>query len=175
MIFAANHVRDFHFDVVDHVHDMKNPRAVRVTDGHVRMRAWIGEIEIDFPANQIADDDVLAWRAKTQRALVFENMTAILKVFQVALVNVGALALKIRTEISADMRSFVPINTEPLESLVNRGRGFFGVAFDVRVFDSQHQFAAGVTRKQPVEQRGARTADMEVTGRRRSKANADVN
>ena len=25
MIFAPDHVRDFHFEIVDHIHEMKNP------------------------------------------------------------------------------------------------------------------------------------------------------
>ena len=35
MIFAADHVGNFHLDVVDHIHEMKNPRAIRPADGHV--------------------------------------------------------------------------------------------------------------------------------------------
>jgi hypothetical protein len=41
MVLAANHVTDFHLDVIDHIHKMKNPRALRSTDRHVGMRAWI--------------------------------------------------------------------------------------------------------------------------------------
>ena len=79
MIFAANDVRDFHLDVVDHVDEMKNPGAVRPADGHVGMRARIGEIEIDLAADEIVDNDVLARRTEAQRALVFENVAGVLK------------------------------------------------------------------------------------------------
>ena len=60
MILAANHVRNLHLDVVDHVDEMKNPRAVRPANRHVRMRARIGQIEIDLAANEVVDDDVFA-------------------------------------------------------------------------------------------------------------------
>ena len=97
MIFAANHVRNFHFDVVNHIHEMKNPGSVGPTDRHVGMRSGIGEIEIDFATDKIVHDNVLARRAEPQRALVFENVATILKFFQIALVDPGALTLKIGT------------------------------------------------------------------------------
>ena len=102
------------------------------------MRRGIGEIEIDFAANEIVHNHMLARRAKSKRALVFENVAGVLKFFQVAFVNVGALTLKIRTEIPADVRTFIPTNSEPFKSLINRGRGFFGIAFEIGVFDSQN-------------------------------------
>src|SRR5260370_28547568 len=102
------------------------------------MRARIGEIEIDFAANEIVHDNMFARRTKSQRALVFEDVAAVLKFFQVAFVNFSALALEVRTEISADMGAFIPIQAKPFETLINRGRGFLGVAFSVGVFDSQN-------------------------------------
>jgi len=138
MIFAADDVGNFHLDVVDHVHEMKNPGAVGSPNRHVRMRARIGQIEIDFAADKIVHDDVLPRRAEAQRALIFKNVAAVLKFLQVAFVDLSALTLKIGTEIPADVGAFIPIQSEPFEALVNRGRGFFGVALEVGVFDSQH-------------------------------------
>ena len=114
VIFAADHVGDFHLEVVDHIHEMKNPRAIRTADCHVGMRRRIGEIEIDFAAHDVVDDDVLARRTKSQRTLVFEDVTGILKFLQVALVKFCALTLQIRSEIAADVRTFVPIQAQPL-------------------------------------------------------------
>src|SRR4029077_8064603 len=89
MVFAADHVRDFHLEVVDHVYEMKNPRSVRPPDRHIGMRAWIGEIEIDFTADEIVHDDVLPWRTEAQRALVFEDVATILKFLQVTFVDLS--------------------------------------------------------------------------------------
>src|ERR1700736_4487869 len=102
------------------------------------MRARVGEIEIYFAADKIVHDDVLAGRTKPQRTLVFEDVTTVLEFFQVALVNFSALALKIGTEISTDVGAFIPIQSEPFQTFVNRGRGFFSVAFSVGVFDTQN-------------------------------------
>ena len=60
MIFAADHVRDFHLEIVNHVHEMKDPGAKRAPDGHIRVRGGIAEIEIDSAAHDVVHDDVLA-------------------------------------------------------------------------------------------------------------------
>ena len=98
----------------------------------------IRKIKIDFPANKIAHDHVLARRPETQCARIFENMTAVLKLLQVALVNICALTLQIWAKISANVRTFIPIEAEPLQTLVNRCGGFFGVARSISVLDAQN-------------------------------------
>ena len=85
MVFAANDMRDFHLDVVHHVHEMKNPRAVRTPDRHVGMRSRIRQIEIDFAADEVIDDDVLARGTEPERAIVFVNVAGGLQLTQIAL------------------------------------------------------------------------------------------
>src|SRR5205823_13733563 len=109
MIFAANDVRDFHLEVVDHIYEMKNPRAVRAPDGHVGMRSGIGEIEIDLAADEIVDHDVFSRRTEAQSSLVFEDVASVLKFLQVVLVKFCPLALQIWPEISTDVRALVPV------------------------------------------------------------------
>src|SRR5947208_16088382 len=75
MIFASDHMRDFHFKVVDHVDEMKNTCAVRTASRHVGVRCRIAEIEVDLAWNQIINDHVLARRTKSQCTLVLENVT----------------------------------------------------------------------------------------------------
>src|ERR1700736_529508 len=79
MILAPNDMGDLHFDVVDHVNEMKDPGAVRPANRHVRMRAGVGKIEIDLAADEIVDHNVFARRPETQGTLIFENVTAILE------------------------------------------------------------------------------------------------
>src|SRR6266480_7493760 len=116
MVFAADHVRDFHLEVVDDVYEMKNPRAVGTSNRHIRMRTGIGEIEIDFAADKIVHDDVLPRRTEAQRALVFKDVATVLKFLQVTFVDLSALTLKIGTEIPADVGAFIPIQSEPFEA-----------------------------------------------------------
>ena len=89
------------------------------------------------------------------------------------LVNVVALALEIRPEIAANLRTFVPIEPEPAQPVVDRRGRFLGVARLVRILDAQDERAAVMPREEPVEQRGARAADVQIAGGRWSEANAD--
>src|SRR6266566_9849455 len=79
MIFTANNMRNLHLDVVDHIHEMKNPRTVGPPDRHDGMRARICKIKIDFSADDVIDKHMLARRAESQRPRIFENMPAVLK------------------------------------------------------------------------------------------------
>src|ERR1700693_3434583 len=173
MVLPTDHVRDLHLDVVDHVDEMKNPRAIRPPHVRVRVVARIREIEIDFAANEIVHDHMLARRTKSERALVFKDMACVLKLLQVALVNFSALTLKIRAEIPADVRTFVPINSQPLQSFVNRRGGLLGVALGVGIFDSKNELAPVMMHKEPVEKRSARATDVQITRGRWRKPNSN--
>src|SRR5438128_1575882 len=91
----------FHFvNVIDDI-EMKNPRAVGAAHRHVGMRTGIRKIEIDFPADEIVHDHMFARRSESQSSLVFKNVAGVLKFFQVTLVNLVALTLKIWTKVAA--------------------------------------------------------------------------
>ena len=100
------------------------------------MRGRIAEVEIDSPANDIIDDDVLARRTKPHRALVFKDVTGVLQFFQVTLVEFSAFTLQVRSEIAADVRAFVPVQAQPFQAFVDRGHRFLGVSLDIGVFDA---------------------------------------
>src|SRR5205823_10137017 len=152
---------------------MKNPRAVGPPDRHVGMRARIRKIEIDFPADDVIDKHMLAWRSESQRPHIFENASTLLKFLQIAFVNLRSLALQIRSQIAAHMRTLVPIKTEPLQPFVNRRHRFLGVARPVGVLDAQNEFAAMMSCEQPIKKRRSRAANMEITSRRRSETDTD--
>src|SRR5439155_19117696 len=137
-------------------------------------RCRVTEVEIDFAAYDVIHDDVLARRTKSQRALVLEDVTGVLEFFQVALVKRCAFALQIGSVIAADMRTFVPVEAQPFQPFVNRRHCFLSVSFAVSVFDAQDEFPAVMPRKQPVEKRSSRTADVEIPSRRGGETNADV-
>src|SRR6266513_3164074 len=151
MVFTANDVRNLHLDVVDHIYEMKNPRAVGPPDRHVGMRARICKIKIDFPADDVIDKHMLARRSESQCPRIFENVPAILKLLQIAFVNLRSLALQIRSQISAGVWTLVPIEAEPAQSFINRSCGFFGVACSIGVFNAQNEFAAVMSCKKPIK------------------------
>ena len=111
------------------------------------MGGGIAEIEIDSAGDDVVYDDVFARRPESQRALVLENVTGVLKFIQVTLVEFCALALQVRSVVAADMRTFVPVQAEPFKPPVNGDHRFLGIALRIRVFNAQNEFAAVMARK----------------------------
>src|SRR2546427_716659 len=70
-------------------------------------------------------------------------------------------------------RPLVPVEAEPLEGLEDRGEVLVGRAGTVGVLDPKDEGPAVVARVEPVEQRGARAADVEVSRRARREAHTD--
>src|SRR5438094_2236281 len=137
------------------------------------MGSWICEIEIDFAADDVIDRHVLTRRAKTECARVFENMAGVLKLFQILLVNIRSFALQIWSEISAHMRTFIPIEAEPAQCFINRGGGFFSIARSIGVLDAQNEFAAVMSREEPIEKGCTCAADVEIASGRGGETDAD--
>src|SRR5579885_3562922 len=71
-------------------------------------------------------------------------------------------------------RAFVPIETEPLHPDQNAFDHLIRRTFDVGVFDSQNKSAARLFGEQPIEQCRASSTNVQITCRRRSKANPDL-
>ena len=86
-------------------------------------------------------------------------------------VAIDATGLKVRLVRPADLRPFIPVETEPAQPVEDAVDHFVRRALDIRVFDPQDEHAAEAPSEEPVEERGARTADVEVPGRRRSESN----
>ena len=113
------------------------------------------------------------------RAFVFVGEAAREQGFDAALVIVLALRLEIRAAVAfaraggvAGERAFVPVEAEPAQAVEDDVHGFLGIARGVGVLDAQDERAAGVAGVKPVEQGGARAADVQVAGGRGGKTNA---
>jgi hypothetical protein len=66
--------------------------------------------------------------------------------------------------LTLEVRPFIPGDTQPGKSVQN-DPGMLGSApLAIGILDAQHVSAAGVAGKEPVEQRGAGTPDVEVSG-----------
>ena len=79
-------------------------------------------------------------------------------------IPIEPLGLEVRPEGAADSGPFVPVEAKPPHPLENPfdhlGRG----ALHVGILDAEHEDAAVPAREQPVEQRRAGAADMQVPG-----------
>src|SRR5690606_23666675 len=75
--------------------------------------------------------------------------------------RVGAMPLEVGA-LEDDV--LVPVEPEPLHAFEDRARRLVGGARLVRVLDAQQELAAELAGEEPVEERGAGAADVEVAG-----------
>src|SRR5262245_3260666 len=76
--------------------------------------------------------------------------------------------------IGLEVWPLVVIEAQPLQTFEDSPNHLFTGALDVGVFDAEDEFAAGLAGEQPVEQRGARPADVQISGRRRGETNTNL-
>ena len=70
--------------------------------------------------------------------------------------------------------ALIPVQTKPAHPLEDAVHHFLRGTGQIGILDAQDKLPADVTGKQPVEQRRAGSADMEIAGRTGSKAYANV-
>src|SRR5690606_29679526 len=88
--------------------------------------------------------------------------------------DVGALALTVGTVVAALAGSFVPLQAQPAQAVVDDVEELLAVALLVGVLDAQDERAAGVAGVEPVEQRGAGAADVKEPGGAGGETDANV-
>jgi hypothetical protein len=173
MILTADDVSDLHLQIVDDVDEMKDPGSVGTADGHIRMRGRIRHIEGNVSTDEVGNRHSLARRTEADRALILIGMAARLQSREVFLVNLSSLALLVWTESAAFSRPFIPVEAEPPQSFINRLHRLRCVSLFIGILDAQDEGSTVLADEKPVEQRGARTADMKVAGGRRSESGTD--
>src|SRR5690606_18871859 len=77
-----------------------------------------------------------------------------------------ALALEVRSEGPASFRTLVPVQPEPAHRIQDRAHAVEARALLVRILDPEHEAAAVLARPEPVEERGAGAADVQIAARR---------
>ena len=87
-------------------------------------------------------------------------------------IPIEPLGLKVRRVRSADVRSFVPIEPEPAQPVEDAGHHFPRRPAGIGVFDAQHERPAMTPGVEPVEERGAGAADVQVSRGGRGEADA---
>src|SRR5215204_6062328 len=86
-------------------------------------------------------------------------------------VAVEPLRLEIRSMRSSDFWSFVPCQPKPAQTVEDAGDHVGRRSLNVRVFDAQQKGAAVTAGIEPIEERCARAADVQVAGWRWCEAN----
>src|SRR5262245_15561619 len=82
------------------------------------------------------------------------------------------LRLAVWTVRTIDVRPLVPVQAEPPQVPDDRRLRFTCRSLGVGVLDAEHEGAAVAARQQPVEERGARVADVEHPGRTRCESDS---
>jgi hypothetical protein len=88
------------------------------------------------------------------------------------LIERQALGLVVGRVRPADLGPFVPVDPQPTETVEDRGQRIGQIPLRVGVVDPQDELAAMAAGEEPVEQRRAHPADVQVTGGRGGEANA---
>jgi hypothetical protein len=73
--------------------------------------------------------------------------------------------------LAVDFRTFIPIETQPPQTVHEVLEGIRMVAVAVCVLDAEDELAVSAARVKPVEEGGAGSADMEESGGAGSEAN----
>ena len=79
-------------------------------------------------------------------------------------VEVQPLGLAVRAAGAADVGPLVPVEAEPAQVLEDALLGLLGRSLGVGVLDAEDEGAVVAAREQPVEERGARVADVQLAG-----------
>ena len=173
VVFAADHVRDVHFQVVHHIDEMEDITSIGAFDDHVGRVRKVAVIDGHFTADEVVHGDGLALEAEAPGTVVLINAAGVGEFLEPRVVDGLALALEIRPAGAVLAGAFVPVEAEPAHAVEDRLAGFLGVAGLVGVLDAQDERAAMFAGEEPVEERGACAADVEVAGWRRGEAGAD--
>src|SRR5438105_12868193 len=106
VVFATDHVRDLHFDIVDNVHEMKNPGAIWTANSHVWLQT---AVEFDATTDLVINHDRPADRSKSDCSGIVVQAVFFPESTQVSLIDCIPLALKIRPKRSLFSCPFVPV------------------------------------------------------------------
>ncbi len=85
-----------------------------------------------------------------------------------------AQRLDVRSMRAADLRSLVPVEPEPAQGFQDQRFGARDVPLLIGVLDAQDEGAAGVTGREPGEERGAHRSEVQRAGGRGRKTRADA-
>src|SRR5712671_2081541 len=167
MIFATDNVGNFHLEIVHDIDKVKDRVAVAADDDKVRLLEFpVGKLARHGAGNQIIHHDRLARHLETNRTITLVRQARIEKLPAPLPVILGALRLEVR--------ALIVVQAEPFQTVEDSIERLFSVARGVGVFDAQYERAAGMARVEPVEQRGAHTANVEEPGRAGSETDTNI-
>ena len=107
------------------------------------------------------------------RGIIVVGMAAGQQFLDRGLVAVQPLRLVIGGERPAHFRPLVPVDAQPAQAVEDRLQGLLDVPLLVGVVDPQDELPAVLPGEEPIEKRGADSADVEVSGGAGGESGAD--
>ena len=182
-----------------HLHVHAVPRNLDIATQHVRhhadtfaghlhadhMRLACRQTALDLFITELERTPVIAGRLATghlfgahliqllRRAKAIESVTGIDQFLGIARVDFATLALPIWAMRTTDIRTFVPLDSQPAQGIEDLLLGLTGRTQLIGVFDTQNEFAAVLLGEAVVEQSDVGGANMGVAGRRWRDARAN--
>ena len=98
-------------------------------------------------------------RAETEIGLALSQQP-----FRMLAIEIEAIALTVGSVRPADIGAFIPVESHPLQVFEQLSFEALFAALDVGVLDAQHHHSALLAGEEPVEERGAGVADVQVAG-----------
>src|SRR5260221_3652041 len=161
VIFTTDHVRDLHFDIVDNVHEMKNPRAIRAANGHIRFHT---AVEFDASTHLIINHHRTSRRSKPECSSILVDIALVLESLEVLFIDCVAFALEIGSEPATLSGPFVPLQTKPLQAVINYLHRLVMFATLVGILNAKHKGTAMVPSEKPIKKSSACSSHVQKTG-----------
>ena len=162
VVVAAQHVADAHVHVVHYHGKVVDRRAVGAQDHEV---LDVFALERDGAVHRVVPGDLARRQAEADRAFLHVRFAFGEELVRDFLVPLHPSAL--------EHGLLVPIEAEPGEAVEDDLGVLVGRALLVGVFDAEQELAAHPARVQPIEERGAGAADVQIAGGRGGEADAN--
>ena len=161
VIFTADDMGHVHLDIIHHVDQMENGRAILALDHEIGL---VGTIDLPVSADQIRDVDGCLGHAKADRAVGLVGLALGKKPVDIFLVDFAPLALKVRPFIAFDttvgLWALIRIHAEPFQTLKDDIDILRLVAGGIGILNAEDKSPAGVAGIKPVEEGSAGTANV---------------
>ena len=170
---AADGVGEDDLASLGHAKADRRPLARR--NARAGLLAWYGAARAGIERRPPGLDRLPPLRLELRsRAEAVVRRVGVQQLFRVRLVEVQPLGLAVRTERAAEIGPLIPVETEPAQIAEDRRLRLAGRALGIGVLDAQNERAALPAREEPVEERRARVAHVQLAGRAGSESHTHV-
>src|SRR4029077_4839083 len=115
---------------------MKNPRAIRAANGHIRFHS---AIEFDAAAHLVINHHWASRRSKPEGSSILVYVAVVLEPLQVLFINRVAFSLERGPNPPTPPGPFVPLQSKPLQAVINHLHRLVMFATLVGILNAKHK------------------------------------